>query len=350
MTDHHQYRTPRCLTIEFGRLEFSKAQREFYADLNNEIVLVIKSLPASVQTRVLLGLMNHLGLSVRNGTDFFKGFYAPAWSILYWLLVSFSGTRKLSAAALNNIKTVHASVMLLHLLDDHLNDGEIPPTHLTLLLRSQVWMFMNQALKTLTERISCGAEIAQGFLDDYYAAMVESQGVDSLDTYCDLFKKQMGTGFIAPVLMITKMTADDQLTDAVKAAYGAFGTAWRLLDDLQDIAQDLQTDTKSAVYYCLPADDRRYWENVTRSEASGKTIPSNYIEACIRDHNVFERILRRICSELDAAISISDAFNIKGFANELRHLKEPLISSRELYERQGKGHSGFSRTQPQTEH
>lgn len=333
MADHHQYRTQRYLTIEFGRIESSKAQSEFYADLNNEIVLVIKSLPASVQTRVLLGLMNHLGLSTRNGTDFFKGFYTPIWSILYWLLVSFPGNPKLPAAALSNIKTVHACVMLLHLLDDHLNDGEIPPTHLMLLLRSQVWMFMNQALKTLTERISRGAEIAQGFLDDYYAAMVESQGIDSLDAYCDLFKKQMGTGFIAPVLMITKMAADDRLIEAVKAAYSSFGTAWRLLDDLQDIAQDLQTETKSAVYYCLPADGRRYWENIIRSETSGKNIPSNYISECIRDHNVIEKILYRICGELDAAISISDAFKIKGFANELRHLREPLISSREFHER-----------------
>lgn len=330
--DNLQYLTQRCAALEFGRFEPSKSQNEFYDDLNNEIVLVIKSLPASVQNRVLLGLMNHLGLSARNGTDFFLGFYMPAWSILYWLLISFPGNRKLPEAVLNNIKTVHASVMLLHLLDDHLNDGEMQATHLMLLLRSQLWMFMDQALKTLTERVSRGAEIAQGFLDEYYAAMVESQGIDSLDGYCDLFKKQMGTGFIAPVLMITKMTGDDQLIDAVKSAYGAFGTAWRLLDDLQDIAQDLQTDTKSAVYYCLPEDGRSYWEKITRSEASGKSNQSNYIAKCIYDHNAIERILQRICSELDAAISISDAFKIKGFANELRHLREPLISRRELHE------------------
>jgi hypothetical protein len=350
VTDQHQYRTPCCPSIEFGKLESSKAQRTFYAELNNEIVLVIKSLPASIQTRVLLELMDHLGLSVRSGMDFFKGFYTPAWSILYWLLVSFSGRRKLSPSIVNNIKTVHASAMLLHLLDDHLNDGEMAPTHLMLLLRSQLWMFMNQALKKLTERIIHGPEIVQGFFDDYYGAVVDSEAIDSLDAYCDLFKKQMATGFIAPVLMTTKMTADAQLAEAVENVYSAFGIAWRLLDDLQDMVRDLQTATKSAFYYCLPAEARRYWVNAVRSEASGKVYPSKYIAECIRDHNLIGRILNRIWRELEIAISISDTFKIKGFANELRRLRKPLISNRGFYGCWDKGYSRGSRMEPQTEY
>jgi len=324
-----QYLTQRGATLQFGKPEISKVQNEFYDDLNNEIFLIIKSLPASVQTRVLLELMDHLGLSARNASDFFAGFYTPAWSILYWLAVSFSHNGKLPAAEMKNIKSVHASAMLLHLLDDHLHDGEIPATHLTILLRSQVWMFMNQALQRIAESDSSGAAIAERFLDDYYASTVASQGVDSLDAYCDLFKKQMGTGFIAPVLMAKKLTADDQVIKAVQATYGAFGTAWRLLDDLQDIPQDLQTGAKSAVYICLPEEGRRSWENNCLGDDSAKTDPSMDIVACLKENKVTEKIQQRICSELDSAASISDAFKIKGFARELRRLREPLMPNKE---------------------
>jgi len=324
-----QYLKQRCAPLQFGKPELSKAQIEFYHDLNNEIILIIKSLPASVQTRALLELMDHLGLSARNASDFFSGFYTPAWSILYWLEVSFSHNGKLPAAEMKNIKSVHASAMLLHLLDDHLHDGEIQATHLTILLRSQVWMFMNQALQRIAERDSRGGAIAKGFLDDYYASTVEPKEIDSLDAYCDLFKKQMGTGFIAPVLMAEKMTADDQVIKAVQAAYGAFGTAWRLLDDLQDIPQDLQSGTRSAVYICLPEEGRGYWENNCRGDDSAKTDPSMDIVACLKENKVTEKIQQRICTELDAAASISDAFKIKGFAKELRRLREPLMPDKE---------------------
>ncbi|MCP3951690.1 MAG: hypothetical protein GY697_05645, partial [Desulfobacterales bacterium] len=240
MEDNFQFLTQQCTRLAFGRPERSKAQNAFYTDLNNEITLTIKSLPGSVQTRVLLELMNHLGLSVRNASDFFAGFYTPAWSILYWLAVSFAHHRELTAVEMKDIKIVHASAMLLHLLDDHLLDGEIGATHPILLLRSQLWLFLNQALKTITEGISSGPAIAQGFVDDYTASIAESEDVESLEAYCDLFKRQMGTGFIAPILMTKKMTADDHLEKSVRSAYGAFGTAWRLLDDLQDIPQDLR--------------------------------------------------------------------------------------------------------------
>jgi hypothetical protein len=322
----------RCSTIEFGRITLSDGETKFYDGLNNEIILIIKSLPEPAQTPTLLELMNHLGLSVREAVDFFKGFYTPAWSILYWLFVSFSGGRRLSAADLKNIRTVHATAMLLHLIDDHLNDREMAATHLALLLRSQLWMFMNHALDNLAEGIDGGAAIAQGFIDDYYSSIMKSGEVDSLDAYCDLFKKQMGTGFIAPVLMTKKMTADDQVINAVQAAYGAFGTAWRLLDDIQDIPLDMQTNRKSSVYICLPENSRVHWNQNGRSTALTKSDHTKHIIDCIFDNKIIGRIINKIYCELDSAVSISDAFKIRGFSNELLYLLEPLRTNRELRE------------------
>ncbi|MCP3955248.1 MAG: hypothetical protein GY697_23965, partial [Desulfobacterales bacterium] len=138
--------------------------------------------------------------------------------------------------------------------------------------------------------------------------------------------------FIAPILMTKKMTADDHLEKSVRSAYGAFGTAWRLLDDLQDIPQDLRAGTKSAVYFCLPEESRSCWEKHCRSEVSGEKGSSKDIVACLRDNNVTAKIQCRICCELDAAATISDACKLTGYADELRCLLKPLITSTRLHE------------------
>ena len=69
--------------------------------------------------------------------------------------------------------------LLLHSLDDHLNDNEMPVTHLTLLIRSQSWMIMNNALKQLAGKVNNGYKIIQRFLDKYYSGMQSSENIES---------------------------------------------------------------------------------------------------------------------------------------------------------------------------
>ncbi len=210
--------------------------------------------------------------------------------------------------------------MILHSLDDHINDGELPASHLTLLLRSQAWMKMINALKNLSGGVDNGERIVIDFIDDYYSSILDPNDINTLESYCDLFRKQMATWLIAPVLIAKKMTIDEGLTDAVQTAYESFGIAWRLLDDINDIQTDMKNGTHSSIYVCLPDKIKKLWDRNSRAESNNENVYSDLIFEYVLDTRLIERIRQRIFKELQSAASISENFNLSGLAGEYRYL------------------------------
>ena len=145
-----------------------------------------------------------------------------------------------------------------------------PATHLIVLLRSQAWMLMNAALSRLADGIDGGEEIVRGFINDYYSSIKGSKDVPSLERYCDHFRKQMATWLIVPVLMAKMITTNEEFTNAIQTAYGSFGIAWRLLDDIKDFETDMMKGTKSSIYVCLPEELKNYWENKSGAKLDKK--------------------------------------------------------------------------------
>jgi len=315
-----------CSKIDFGKVEPPRDAKCFYTSMNHEILYIIESLPSSVHADTVLFLLRHLQIPMQREIEFLKGFYPPSWSILYWLFVSFGGARVLPFSGLRDYFTIHASAMLLHLLDDHLTDGELPVTHLTLLLRSQIWMFMNRALNRLTATKERDSELVRYYIDLYYSSIGNCGVSDALNDYCRLFKRQMGLGYLAPVLMTRKMTGDDCLAMAVVDIFGAFGTAWRLLDDLQDIPADMKTNTKSAVYVCLPERMKRSWESCMLSGTARRKHAEAVIQTITGD-NIIEHIQNRICKEIHRSAAIADESRIQGYSHELVALTVPFKNS-----------------------
>ncbi len=261
MEDKLQNLLSSCGRIDFGVINLSDEENNFYKELNNVIIALCKSLPESAQTDALLFIMKYSGLTIGRKLDFFKNYYVPSWSSIYWLARYFPGSNVFSQEDIKNAISAHSMAMFLHSLDDHINDREIPASHLTLLLRSQSWMMMISALKNLSEGCEKGVKTAENFIDKYYSGVLDSNDIATLDDYCDLFRKQMATWLIVPVLMTQKMAVDREFSDAFQSAYGSFGAAWRLLDDIRDIEIDMGKRTHSAIYVCLPENIKRRWDN-----------------------------------------------------------------------------------------
>ena len=312
-----------CSSIDFGKVLFSDEEKLFSEHMQQSIMRTIKSLPLPVQTDVMLELMRHLKLPLKRDIDFLKVFYPPTWSILYWLYITFDDGSVFSKRDLQNYRTIHSAAMLLHLIDDHLADGDLRATHRVLLLRSQLWVTMNRALSDQTKGKDGDFQTAWKYIDTFYASIGNAQGLNSLNTYCLWFKQQMGMGFIAPVLMTKKITEDVRLIKAVETLFGAFGTAWRLLDDLQDIPTDMQKSTRSSVYMCLPERIKRHW-CLNRPATAAKVEHTESIVQSIIEQKIIERLISRICQELDLASSIADSIKIQGYASELRSLAKSL--------------------------
>ena len=318
-----------CSKINFGDIRLSQGEKQFCHEWNKEIIVLCKSLPVSTQTDALLFFMKYAKTSLEK-LNLFRMYYVPAWSIIYWLFQSGPGAKQLNQIDIKNAKVAHFMTMFLHALDDHLTDHQLPVNHLTLLLRSHAWMIMNNALSALADGIDGGQKIIQRFIDDYYYSIRSTEEIGSLDHYCNRFKNQMATWLIVPFLMTKKMTADAKFSDAVQAAYGSFGLAWRMLDDIKDIEVDLINGVQSSIYVCLSKDLQN-----SRVKASGKEkegIHSRHVQACldyIYQNNVIQKIKERICRELEYAAFIADNYHMTDLANEFRCLCSPLVYQQE---------------------
>lgn len=310
-----------CSEIDFGPVNLSEGEKEFCNELHDEVISLCECLPKATEADARKFFKKYFRIPGNQELSFFSNYYAPAWSIIYWRIQSTTGGNVLKQKDKKNAKKAHSMALLLHPLDDHLSDGQLPVTYLALLLRSEAWMIMNAALKRLADGVDGGEKIIQGFIDDYYSSNRSSNEILSLESYCNHFRKQMATWLIVPVLMTKKMTKNEESTLAIQSAYESFGIAWRLLDDINDIQIDMMTGAHSSIYTCLPKDIKIHWDSRTEDKReSYHKIILDYIVG----NSVVESIKDRICAELDSAASIVADHDMTGLASELRCLSSPI--------------------------
>jgi len=316
-----------CTKIDFGAVNLSGEEKEFRNELNIEIISLCKSMPDSIQTDALLFLMKYLKVSFDKDLNFVRYFYVPAWSIIYRLIKSCPKEKMFKQRDIKNAKTAHSMAMLLHPLDDHLNDKELPATHLTVLLRSQAWMIMTNAFNSLADEVGGGREIVQDFIDKYYSSICSSKRTESLDKYCDEFRKEMATWLIVPVLLARKINTNEEFSKAILNGYESFGIAWRLLDDIKDFETDMMKGVHSSLYWGLPEDQKRIWDN----SSEGKNRNSaKYILNYLFQTRVIDIIRERICDELESAAAVTGQFGMTDLAGEYRCLMKPLKIKKNL--------------------
>jgi hypothetical protein len=327
-----------CENIDFGKGELSKRESIFYRRFSNEILSLCRSLPESVRTESIFFLTEYFGVNLRDGLDFFSHYYPPSWSILYWLSRGYPlAAKRLKERDVTSAVTAQSMAMFLHSLDDHLADRQVSVSPLILLLRSQARTIMNRAFGNLAEGVPAGERTIRGFMNDYDSSIRDSKGPKSLDGYCVLFRKQMAMGMITPILLSMKMTAISNFTRDLEIAYGSFGIAWRLLDDIRDIRSDIQERSHSAIYLCLPEDLRIQWNHNTFRNRTSARDSTHAILTHILEHSLIDEIRERICAELETAASIVEAHDLTGLAREFRSLAHPLRnSSRFQGERHGR--------------
>jgi hypothetical protein len=323
MTDRIDKLVSHCSKIGFGDVTLSGDQQTFCNEMNTEMISLCKSMPVSTQNEAFLFIMKYLRASIDNKFNLFKYFYAPAWSIIYWLIKAFPKERALSERDLCDAKTTHCMAMLLHPLDDHLNDNDLQATHLVLLLRSQAWLIMINAVHRLAGTVENGPEIVRDLIDRYYSGVCGPRVTDSLDSYCAMFRKEMATWLIVPALLMKKMGITDEAGEAILSGYESFGIAWRLLDDINDIEADIENGALSSVYCALSEDGRRMW--LKHSTADNLSSERDILEV-VYETGVIDVVRERICRELDSAASVTDSgrFAIEGLAGEYRFLMRPL--------------------------
>jgi len=314
----------RCAKTDFGPIDISIDQQAFYHGWNDVLTTLCLSLPESTQTDALLFLMELSKIPLGGELNFFKFAYVPTWSIIYWLNQWNNGMSRIDKDNMKHAKTGHSIAVFLHYFDHQLREHGEKTTHLALLLRSQSWMVMNNAFKQLAETVEGGENIVQRFIDDYYSSIRRRTTMESLEEYCDNFRRTMATGYIAPFLLTKAITNDEESAEAIRTAFGSFGLAWRLLDDIQDLESDLREARQTSVYFFLPKTLGNAWDSDSSHESDRNENGTRDILNFIIKNRIIDEIREKICHELEAASSIARAYEINGLADEFLRLSIPL--------------------------
>ena len=358
----------RCASIDFGSINPAPGQKEFYGRLNDTVTELVRSLPRSMQAGAMIFVMTCAGLRLGDGLDFFRNYYPPIWSCLFWLAKAGDDNSLPPELVCHGVRA-HAMAMMLHSLDDHLNDGEVPATHLALLLRSQAWKLLHESLAPLAAAVPAGGDTAAELLDDYYSGITASTQPGTLDDFCALFEKQMATGLIVPVLLARATGGQsllrNGLEEGVRASLERFGTAWRLLDDIRDLEDDMAAGRRTAIYWALPEEGRRLWDFMgSEPEKARKRFRASVLEdtgsepvknastpitigqnseimgsepvkkrrealsTLILEEGTIDYLVERIVRELDQSAAHAERAFLPGLAEEFRALAGPLNKRR----------------------
>ncbi len=316
-----------CKNIRFGAVTLNQDEEFIYQRLNQQMIHLCRSMPKPVQTSVMLFMIRYAGIAPGESMAFFRNYPAPIWSIINHVSKTGHASRDLSPDEYEHAVRAQAMAMYLHSLDDHLNDGDIPTSHLMLLIRSQAWMIMNASISRLAAGIQDGMVIAEDLINEYYSGICTCHEPESLDDYCTLFRKQTTTGLIIPILLSIRLSGNSLSIDNIRNSMEAFCIAWRLLDDLNDIGDDARQGIHSSVYFVLTEEGRSIWDKMGRnSTVREKQNAMDKIRTIIETNRVVDYTIDMICNELKRAEGYAEKDGLSGLAVQYRELMKPLQS------------------------
>jgi hypothetical protein len=330
--------------IAFGEVGLSKKDEILYEILNNQILYLCKSIPEHMQNKAMFFMLDYSHINIGEKPDFYKNYYKPVWTIIPSVAESTAAKHRLSEPEYETAMCGQAMALFMHSLDDHLNDGEVATSHLLLLLRSQSWILFNNAIAKFADN-NDAIDLAHSLINEYYEGMYPDKAPASLDEYCDLFKKEISTWYVVPMLAALKTSGDMEKARDIRRAMEHFGVAWRLLDDIQDCEEDLIYGRHTAFYHLLSADAKKLWDAGTKNKA-GKNTDADVREEIFRDlaaGNIMSDLAARILRKLDAAWEAAEALGMRGLAKQYKALGMPVksILDRFIQERQGMLSSAF---------
>jgi hypothetical protein len=311
-----------CASINFGRPAPREEELAFYRALNEAMVGFIRGLPAPMRPEAMLFCMRYAGINIGDPLDFFRNYHAPVWSAIYWIAAG-----RIESGLMRDGITAHAMAMLLHSLDDHLADGEMPATHLSLLIRSQAWLVMQEALARFGGAVDGGADVCRELIDDYYAGISDTTLPGSIDEYRARFRKQMATGLIVPHLTAMMAKHGPRLATLVRSAGESFGVAWRFLDDIQDLGEDIRRGRCTAVYCLLPGEGRVLWDSIcSDTGACAGNDSLRMLVSIMRENGTVPAIVRLVLEELERAAGYAEEAGLGGLAGEYQSLSGPVAA------------------------
>lgn len=275
--------------LRLARQPGLEAYADYLAYFNSRLVELCRRIPGRERDAVFL-LFDYTGEHPLRGLHLFETFYAPAYSVLLHLAARDGRRLDPAQSADRPWLDALAFAMFLHPFDDHLCDGQIPLTPLTLQLRTAAWQEYERALhRIVNDKPELGATLETG-LAEYFQAAGRSEAVADLEAYRARFLGQARTwSLVYELYGLLHLNAAERTI--LRRLLEAFAAAWRYLDDLSDEVEDRAAgsftalgaldDSRSALV------DAALRENANARLAAGKL----QLETIVAELDALERLV-----------------------------------------------------------
>jgi hypothetical protein len=308
-----------CATVNFGKVTLNPAQARALAAMNRQIIDLCRTLPMPLRDSALLAIQQHFtGFQLNNLMNFFTKFYVPSWSLIHWMQ---EASPTLSPAELESAIGAQGIAYFLHMLDDHISDGQIPVSHLLLQLRTHAWMTFTTIAQKLVEPIATGETIIQTTLDRYFTGIHNPTVVNSSEAYANLFRQQLSTTLVIPLIVAHRT---GQGIVPLQSAYEEFCIAWRLLDDLRDCAEDTFSGQQSAIYHLLTPEYQALWHECQGKDETAAAWP--ILQEYLEQGGILQTLVEQTIERLRRAEAAAIVAGLPNYAAEMTALAQPLIA------------------------
>lgn len=298
--------------IDFGPASAGPEIVRLRQTMNASLLRLAEALPESLREEA-----NTILHGYADG-DFFRLYYVPMWSFLHHVMER-CGESRFNLAAQDDAREAHAMALFLHLLDDHLCDGQLRTTMLLLQLRTLAWQRFLSSSHSLSLRLCLDPNLFDKHTGSYITSLHRTEQVPGVEAYEHRFRRQMGICTLVPRL-VGYASSGQAGSESLVGIIEDFGIAWRLLDDIQDIGADSCKGEQTSVWLELDGEGRRCWEACReRFAAEGSLDPVlfNKLTASIQETGCLYRLFVRIGQKLLGAARSAESQGWLDMALEL---------------------------------
>lgn len=287
--------------LGFGVPNLPDVLLDLRSDMQARLQASFQHLPLSMQQEAQGIVQAYSG----HTDEFFRLFYQPVWSFLHWVMAC--ATPPIPQAAMDDARTAQALGLFLHLWDDHLCDGQLHTTQLTLQVRSDAWAAYRSAALRLAQHMGTPSTLVDEHCATYLSAIHIPETIDNLDDFCARFERQIAIWTLVPRLISPAIGGESAGEDLVRLLK-TFSNAWRIMDDLQDVEDDVVSGVESAVWQALDAQGRQLWGEAhaqTRILGQLETRSWAALQAHLDADASMGKLLVKTCEWLDRAAAVA---------------------------------------------
>jgi hypothetical protein len=188
--------------------------------------------------------------------------------------------------------------------------------------RCEAWRGFIAAADALRDAAAPGSRRVEQCVELYLTATQRPGEMRDLEAYCERFTRQIAIWTLAPWLL-AEMTGR---ADALCAMIENFCIAWRLLDDVQDIAADSTAGERTAVWHLLDDAGRRCWDDRRAAGERGDDTTFDALAAHALRPSCVPALLARVDAHLARAARIAAGENWDGLLREIVQSRLPIAS------------------------